>query len=77
MNTHRDIIDLWANRVEFAAEVGIKYERASAWYRRNSIHPDYWSDVVKAAQERGHADVTTDLLAQIKARARMRSECAA
>jgi hypothetical protein len=77
MNSHREIIDLWPSRVDFAAEVGIKYERASAWYRRNSIHSDFWADVVRAAGGRGFYAVTTDLLAQIKSAERGKAHVAA
>lgn len=77
MNSHRDIIDLWPTRALFADEVGVDYWRACAWYRRNSIAVRCWSDVVRAAHERNHPEVTTDLLAFMKSSERAHVETAA
>ncbi len=45
LHTHRDIIDLWKNRADFAREVGVGYQTARMWYDRNSIPKDYWRSI--------------------------------
>jgi hypothetical protein len=63
MNTHKEIMDLWSRRVDFAREVGVSENLAGAWYRRENIPAEHWKSVVKAAQARGHTQVTHELLA--------------
>lgn len=58
MNSFRDVIDLWDTRVSFAADVGISPVRASAWWQRDSIPPDWWNRVIKAARDSGRRGVT-------------------
>lgn len=77
MNSHRDIIDLWPDRAELARDARVKYYTVHGWYTRNSIPPEYWCEICHAAKGRGFKDVTTDLLATIKAGERSKSEAAA
>ncbi len=77
MNSHRQIVDRWGNRAAFAREVGVDYQVARQWCVRNNIPSEYWLDVVNAAHQRGFREVTTDLLATIKAEERARAEVAA
>jgi hypothetical protein len=68
MQTYADVIGLWDSAEQFGADLDILGVTARAWRNRNSIPPERWKDVVAAAQRRGFAQVTTDLLAEIAAR---------
>ena len=65
--TFRDVIELWAKRIDFARAVNVSPVRASAWWQRDSIPPEWWTEVVAAAHRAGHASVTINLLASIAA----------
>ena len=67
MKTFTDIIALWPHKTEFAADLGVPYERAKAWSTRNSIPGQYFSAVAAAAQGRGLDSVTVDVLSTIAA----------
>jgi len=77
MNSHRQIIDLWPDRAAFAREVGVKYQTARQWYIRNSIPPEHWCEICHAAKKREFEQITTDLLATIKASERKGAEVSA
>lgn len=67
-NSFRDIIDKWEHTSTFAADVGVPYERAKAWWRRDRIPGAYFVAVVSAAQRNGFSDVTERALSAIAAR---------
>lgn len=64
----RQIIDKWEHKTRFAADVGVPYERAKAWWARDRIPGRYFVAVAKAAQLRGHTDVTEQVLSAIAAK---------
>ena len=64
----RQIIELWEHKTSFAQDVGVPYERAKAWWSRNRIPGRYFVAVARAAQSRGHTDVTEQVLSAIAAK---------
>ncbi len=64
----RQIIDKWEHKTSFAADVGVPYERAKAWWARDRIPGRYFVAVAQAAQLRGHTDVTEQVLSAIAAK---------
>lgn len=68
MTTFRSIIGLWLHITEFAADLGVPYERAKGWWARDSIPGQYFAAVASAAQRRGQDHVTVQLLSDIAAK---------
>lgn len=68
----RAIIELWEHRSTFAADIGVPYERAKAWWHRDRIPGRYFVAVARAAQSHGH-DVTEQTLSAIAARSAART----
>jgi hypothetical protein len=65
---HTDIIKLWPNLDEFAADLGVKKRTALGWRSRNSIPWKYWPSLLAKAQVR-RVYVTPDhLMAQVAQR---------
>lgn len=67
-NSFRDIIEKWDHTSDFAVAVGVPYERAKAWWRRDRIPGAYFAAVASAAQRQGYDDVTERALSAIAAR---------
>jgi hypothetical protein len=67
MRRHREVIELWPTRAEFARELGVAYQTARQWYARDNIPANYWPGVVSSAAARGLRQVTVELLLAIKA----------
>jgi hypothetical protein len=67
MRRHREVIELWPTRAEFARELGVAYQTARQWYARDNIPANYWPAVVSNAAARGLRQVTVELLLAIKA----------
>ncbi len=67
MNKHQHIIELWPKRALCAKDVGVTEGVVNAWHRRDSIPPEYWHAFVRSAALMGHAEVTVDLLASMRA----------
>lgn len=65
----RDVIEKWDHKSAFATDVGVPYERAKAWWRRDRIPAAYFVAISDAARRRGHLDVTEQTLSAIAARA--------
>jgi len=65
MNSFPDLIETWPSLGDFAADVNVPYVRAQLWKHRRSIPPQYWDDVVKAAQGRGYKHITLGTLTQL------------
>lgn len=61
--THADIINLWPSLSDFAADLSVGYGTAKAMRRRSSIPPEYWMNVVRAAEARSLDGVTLEALA--------------
>ena len=68
MRTISDVIQLWPRSAELARELGVSPPRISDWKNRNSIPAAYWRDLIRAAQKRGHPEITADLLVDLHAR---------
>lgn len=62
-----DIIGLWESADSAAADIGERPATVRKWKQRNRIPSEYWVAVVTAAQARGFAAVTLELLAQLAA----------
>jgi len=73
MTSFRTIIDQWPDLPTFAEDLGVKYPAAQVMRHRDSISSSYWRDLVAAAERRGIAGVTLEVLADLKARARLKS----
>ena len=63
MKNFRDIIDLWPSRSAFAKRLSVPNSTASSMWQNDTIPSQYWVDVVAGAVERGHGDVTFEMLA--------------
>lgn len=65
----RAIIELWGNsREAMAAELpGTTATQISKWWQRDSIPPEYWSEVLATGKAK-EAGVTADLLTTLAAR---------
>lgn len=68
MQTVADIYTAWPSDAELARDLGVPYPTISAWKQRGSIPAAYWWHITRAARNRGHAEITTDLLARLHAR---------
>lgn len=68
MHSVSDVIGAWPTVAELARDLGVPYQTVAAWKQRDSIRPEYWHDIVRAAQRRGHPEITAELLARIHAR---------
>lgn len=54
----------------FAVDVGLEYQHAATMKTRNSIPPEYWPAVIKAAERHGKDLTHDDLLKMRSARKR-------
>jgi hypothetical protein len=64
MKSFRDIISLFGSPDKLAKEIGVGIHGARNWRVRDSIPPEYWLDIIRAAKRIGHT-ITTDDLAHI------------
>lgn len=62
-----DIIGLWTSAEEYGQDVGECGGLARQWKRRDKIPDHKWKATVQAAQRRGFAGVTLELLADLAA----------
>jgi len=67
--TFTDVIALWPSTADFAGALGVPYQTAAAWKRRNSIPPDQWLRLVTAAREIGQELSLETLAAAARPRA--------
>lgn len=58
-----DLISRWATIKAFAADVGCGYEAARKMSDRQSIAPEHWAAVVRAAKGKGLKGVSLEWLA--------------
>jgi hypothetical protein len=70
MQSVADIFALWRSDADLGRDIGLPYPTVAAWKQRGSIPAAYWRDLIRAAQGRGHLNVTADLLAELHARKR-------
>jgi hypothetical protein len=68
MRTVAEIFTAWPTDADLARDIGVRYPTISAWKQRGSIPPAYWRDIIRAARQRGHPELTADLLAELHAR---------
>jgi hypothetical protein len=59
---HKNLIRLWPTVAEFARDLGQQPARVYKWSGRDSIPPQFWREVVRAAEARGIAVTVDDLL---------------
>jgi hypothetical protein len=62
------IINLWETAEEMAADLGEKGVTVRQWRNRGSIPSDRWLAVAAAAEKRGFAAVTLNLMAGLAAK---------
>jgi hypothetical protein len=67
-DSHRSIIDAWPRLADFADDLGIAYGAAKAMRRRDRIGLEHVAAVVAAAERRGIAGISADLIVGIAAR---------
>lgn len=65
METFEDIFAAFGGPARYADAIGIRDFHAQTMKQRGSIPPAYWSDTVKAANERDIEGVTLERLAQM------------
>lgn len=68
-----ELIELWPSIGAFAADVGVPYETANSWKKRNSIPAKNWPEVIAAGGRRGFDEITAERLINL---ARARAEAA-
>ncbi len=68
MQNFRELIERWPSVKDFAEEVKLDYQTCYSMYRRNSIAPQHWPKVIKAAKKRGFKNVTETKLVKLSSR---------
>jgi hypothetical protein len=68
MQTISDILAAWPSDAELGRDLDVPYPTILAWKQRGSIPAAYWCDIVRVARQRGHGEITADLLARLHAR---------
>jgi hypothetical protein len=68
MQNVADLFAAWPSDAEFGRDIGVPYPTVSAWKQRGSIPATYWCHIIRAAAQRGHPEITADLLARLHAR---------
>jgi hypothetical protein len=71
INPMQDVADIfaaWPSDAELGRDIGVPYPTISAWKQRASIPAAYWWDIVRAAMQRGHSEVTAEVLARLHSR---------
>lgn len=62
MRTIDDVFRLWPSLAELARDLGHPYENVVKWKRRQTIPAHAWTDLIRAAERRGHVVTPSDLL---------------
>lgn len=66
--TFSDVINLWPSRTALADDIGLEDANlVRSWRSRDRIPDEYWEAVIAAADQRGFAKVTADLLTALAA----------
>jgi hypothetical protein len=63
-----DVFDAMDGVTSVARILSVGVSTASEMKRRGRIPAEYWRDIVRAARELGHLEITADLLAELHAR---------
>jgi hypothetical protein len=61
------IVQALGGPTQFGDAIGVSRTHAAAMKTRNSIPPEYWPAVIKAAASRGIPDITPETLMKIAA----------
>lgn len=62
MQVIQDIFGIWPSVSVMADDLGRGYDTVLAWRTRGRIPEDAWTDVIAAAEKRGHALTAGDIL---------------
>jgi len=52
MSTFTDIIDRWPDQSALADDLELNYDQVRKWRYRNSIPPEFWSEMLVVAKRR-------------------------
>lgn len=63
-----DVFEIMGGTTAMARVLAVGVSTASEIKRRGRIPAEYWRDIVRTAAERGHPEITADLLARLHAR---------
>lgn len=63
-----DVFEIMGGTTAMARVLAVGVSTASEIKRRGRIPAEYWRDIIRAAAERGHPEITADLLARLHAR---------
>jgi hypothetical protein len=63
-----DVFEIMGGITAVARVLTVGKSTASEIKRRGRIPAEYWRDIIRAAAERGHPEITADLLARLHAR---------
>lgn len=72
MDSFKSIISLWPSYGDLAKDVTaaggapVRYGNVQIWSFRDSIPPEWWRAVIKAAEQRGFSGVTIERLATLR-----------
>lgn len=67
MKSYRDVIRAFGGPSEFAAAIGANANTARSWLHRDSVPPEWWVAVVKAARAKRIRGITFEVMAIIAA----------
>ena len=67
--TFSDVIGLWPTSRDLANALGVEPEAVRNWKARNSIPPEYWVELVDAADRAGIEGIDADHLAGLASKA--------
>lgn len=63
-----DVFEIMGGTTAMARALAVGVSTASEIKRRGRIPAEYWRDIIRGAAERGHPEITADLLARLHAR---------
>lgn len=66
--TFQSLINKWPSTAEFARQMNTDYQQVWGWYRRDSVPPRYWSDLLAIAKDKGIKITADDLILMSQSR---------
>ena len=66
MKNFTDIIDLWPSRTDFVNDLDLPENLVHVWASRDTIPPEYWAELVDAAEKRSIEGVTLSVLTALR-----------
>ena len=66
MQNFNDIINLWPSRAAFERDLELPKNLVHMWAMRDTIPPEYWAELVDAAEKRSIEGVTLSVLAALR-----------